>query len=72
MSQKSAFSNRKKKPSKKSDGSWDTTDLYRNTSRHPFNIEFVKYYNPVEGRDQIIFLYSDKKTKKIIKHRILR
>jgi hypothetical protein len=62
----------RKKPIKKKDGSWDTSDLYRNTGRFPFNIEWQKYYNPVEGRDQIIFLYSDKKTKKIIKYRILR
>ena len=61
----------KKKPIKKKDGSWDTSDLYR-SGRNPFNIEWVKYYNPVEGRDQIMFLYSDKETKKIIKHRILR
>jgi len=61
----------KKKSTKKKDGSWDTADLYR-SGKNPFNIEWVKYYNPVEGRDQIIFLYSDKKTKKIMKHRILR
>ena len=62
----------KKKVSKKKDGSWDTSDLYRNTSKNPFDIEWVKYFNPVEGRDQIIFLYSCKETKKIIKYRILR
>jgi hypothetical protein len=62
----------KKKPIKKDDGSWDTTDLYRNTDRFPFNIEWIKYFNPVEGRDQILFLYSDKQTKKIVKHRVLR
>jgi len=62
----------KRKITKKSDGSWDTSDLYRNTSRFPFNIEWLKYYNPVEGRDQIMFLYSDKKTKSICKYRILR
>ena len=56
----------------KSDGSWDTTDLYRNTERNPFKIEWLKYFNPVEGRDQIMFLYSDKDTGKIIKYRILR
>lgn len=61
----------KKKPVKKEDGSWDTSDLYR-ISRNPFNIEWVKYFNPMEGRDQIMFLYTDKKTKKIVKHRILR
>lgn len=72
MSHKSTFPNRKKKVVKKSDGSWDTSDLYRHEDKHPFNIEYVKYYNPVEGRNQIIFLYSDKKTNRIIKHRILR
>ena len=61
----------KKKVHKNPDGSWDTSDLYR-TNRNPFNIEWVKYFNPVEGRDQIVFLYTDKETEKIIKHRILR
>jgi len=62
----------KKKISKRKDGSWDTADLYRNTSKFPFNIEWMKYFNPAEGRDQIMFIYTDKKTKRIIKHRILR
>ena len=62
----------KKKPIKKKDGSWDTSDLYRNTSKNPFDIEWIKYFNPMEGRDQIMFLYSDKETKRIVKHRILR
>jgi len=61
----------KKKVHKRNDGSWDTSDLYR-CSKNPFEIEWIKYFNPVEGRDQIIFLYKDKRTKKIIKHRILR
>jgi len=61
----------KKKPTKKKDGSWDTSDLYRN-SKNPFDIEWIKFFNKAEGRDQIIFLYKDKETKKIIKHRILR
>ena len=62
----------KKKPIKKEDGSWDLSDLYRNSDRYPFEIEWLKYFNPMEGRDQIVFLYKDKKTKKIIKHGILR
>ena len=62
----------KRKITKKKDGSWDTSDLYRNTSKFPFNIEWKKYYNPTEGRDQIIFLYSDKETDRICKYRILR
>lgn len=64
--------NVKKKVHKKSDGSWDTSDLYRNTSKNLFRIEWMKYYNKVEGRDQILFLYSEKKTGRIIKYRILR
>lgn len=62
----------KKKPIKKKDGSWDTGDLYRNSNRYPFEIEYMEYFNSAEGRDQIIFLYKDRKTKKIIKYRILR
>ena len=61
----------KRKVHRKPDGSWDTSDLYR-TSGDPFDMEWIKYYNPVEGRDQVLFLYKDKETKKIIKHRILR
>ena len=61
----------KKKVRKKRDGSWDTRDLYK-TSRNPFEIEWLKYFNPMEGRNQIIFLNTDKETKKIVKHRILR
>ena len=53
----------KRKPHKKKDGSWDTTDLYKNTGRNPFNVEWIKYFNPMEGRDQILFLYSDKQKK---------
>jgi len=61
----------KKKPTKKKDGSWDTSDLYR-SGKNPFDIEWLKFFNKMEGRDQIIFLYKDKETKKIIKHRMLR
>ena len=62
----------KKKPTKKKDGSWDLSDLYRNSDRYPFDIEWLKYYNAMEGRDQILFVYKDKETKRIIKYRILR
>tara|TARA_B100000959_G_C14552420_1_gene448216 strand:- start:60 stop:272 length:213 start_codon:yes stop_codon:yes gene_type:complete len=62
----------KKKPIKKDDGSWDLSDLYRNSDRYPFLIEWQKYYNTAEGRDQIIFFYKDRKSKKIVKYRILR
>lgn len=61
----------KKKPIKKKDGSWDTRDLYK-SGKSPFDMEWIKYFNPVEGRDQIILLYLDKITKKIMRHRILR
>ena len=61
----------KKKMHKTADPTWDT-QTYGNSSKGPFNIEWIKYYNESEGRDQIIFLYSDKKNNKIIKHRILR
>jgi len=61
----------KKRIHKKSDGFWDTSDLYR-SGKNPFNIEWLKYFNEMEGRDQILFLYTDKRTKKIVKYRILR
>tara|TARA_B100000959_G_scaffold183050_1_gene191354 strand:- start:370 stop:576 length:207 start_codon:yes stop_codon:yes gene_type:complete len=61
----------KKKVIKKEDGSWDTTDLYK-SGKNPFSMEWLKYFNPVEGRDQILFLYKDKRTQKICKYRILR
>ncbi len=68
---KSKENKTKKKVHKKSDGSWDLSDLYR-SNKSLFNIEWTKYFNAAEGRDQIIFLYTDKKTKKIVKYRILR
>ena len=37
----------------------------------PFDIEWIKYHNKVEGRDQIVFLYKDKESGEIVKHRIL-
>ena len=61
----------KLKPHKKRDGSWDTTDLYK-AGKNPFDIEWIKYYNPAEGRDQVIFLYVGKEDNKIYKYRILR
>jgi hypothetical protein len=61
----------KRKLTKHVDGSWDTSDLYR-AGKNPFDMEWIKYYNPVEGRDQILFLYLDKETGRICKHRILR
>ena len=61
----------KKKITKKPDGGWDTRDLYK-SGRNPFKVEWIKYYNSMEGRNQIIFLYSEKKTNRICKYRILR
>lgn len=61
----------KKKIIKKSDGSWDTSDLYRNTTKFPFNIEWLKYHNPREGKDQVMFLYTSKETGDIVKYRFL-
>ena len=40
--------------------------------KNPFNIEWFKYFNPMEGRDQIMFNYESKETGDIVKHRILR
>jgi hypothetical protein len=60
----------KKKAYKTGDPSWETR-TYSGYDRNTFNIEWLKYYNPMEGRDQIMFIYSDKRTKKIVKHRIL-
>ena len=71
MDMKSKTKKTKKKLHKKPDGSWDTGDLYRG-GKNPFNVEWAKYFNPVEGRDQIMFLYSCKETKRIVKYRILR
>ena len=61
----------KRKLHKTADPSWDA-QTYGNPSRSPFNIEWLKYFNSIEGRDQIIFLYTDKETKEIVKYRILR
>ena len=61
----------KKKVHQKKDGAWDTRELFQ-CKYNPFDREWIKYYNQMEGRDQIIFLYKDKKTKRIHKHRILR
>jgi hypothetical protein len=62
--------NTRKKMHKTADPTWHTY-TYGNSSKSPFNIEWVKYFNPMEGRDQIVFLYSCKETGKIAKHRIL-
>ena len=61
----------KKKPHKKQGGSWDTRELHQ-CKTNPFDIEWIKYFNPLEGRDQIIFLYKDKGDGKICKYRVLR
>jgi hypothetical protein len=61
----------KRKIHKTSDPNWDT-HTYSGPSKFPFKMEMVKYYNPAEGRDQILFLYLDKETNKIVKYRTLR
>ena len=61
----------KKKKWKTKDPTWDT-HTYGNERKTPFDLEWVKYYNPMEGRDQIMFLYKEPTTKKIRKYRILR
>ena len=50
---------------------WDTHELYQ-CSYDSFNVEWTKYYNQAEGRDQIMFVYKDEETNKIIKYRTLR
>ena len=60
----------KKKSHKTADPTWDTVTY--GSSKSPFNIEYQKYYNSIEGRDQILFLYSEKNTGKIVKYRFLR
>ena len=61
----------KKKKWKTKDPSWNA-HTYGNQRKAPFDLEWVKYYNPMEGRDQIMFLYKEPTTKKIRKYRILR
>jgi hypothetical protein len=63
--------NTKKRTHKTSDPTWDT-QTYGNSSKSPFGIEWVKYYNKVEGRDQILFIYTNKDDGKIVKYRMLR
>jgi hypothetical protein len=38
----------------------------------PFRSEYIKFYNPREGRDQVMFIYTDALTGEIVKYRILR
>jgi hypothetical protein len=64
----------KEKPKKKKwrtkDPTWDTY-TYGNERKAPFDVEWLKYYNPMEGKDQILLLYKNKRTKKIHKYRVL-
>ena len=46
---------------------------------HVFKKEFlrefgseIKFYNPKEGRDQVMFIYSNALSGEIVKYRILR
>ena len=61
----------KKRIHKTADSTWDT-HTYSGFTKTPFNIEWLKYYNPMEGKTQIMFLYKEKNTGKIIKYRVLR
>ena len=60
----------KKRMHKTTDPTWDAYTY--GSPRNPFDMEWIKYFNPIEGRDQIIFLYKEKKSGRICKHRILR
>ena len=60
----------KKKLHKTADPNYDVHTYGQ--GKNPFDIEWLKYFNPMEGRDQIMFLYSSKKTGKIVKYRVLR
>ena len=60
----------KKKTHKTSDPNYEVHTYGQ--GKNPFDIEWIKYFNASEGRDQVIFLYTDKKTKKICKYRVLR
>ena len=59
----------KRKIHRTNDPTWSTHTY--GSSETPYNVEWVKYYNPAEGKEQIIFLYSSKDTKKIEKYRVL-
>ena len=61
----------KRKRHKTSDPHYDTY-TYSGHSKKAFDIEWIKYYNPVEGRDQILFLYKSKDDGRIVKYRTLR
>ena len=60
----------KKKKWKTKDPTWET-HTYGNDRKAPFDIEWLKYYNPMEGKDHILFIYKAKRGKKIYKYRIL-
>ena len=62
--------NTKKKMHKTSDPHYKVQTYGQ--GKNPFNVEWVKYYNSVEGRDQIIFLYKNKENDDIVKYSILR
>ena len=61
----------KRKIHKTSDPTWNA-QTYGNSEKNPFNVEMIRYYNPREGRDQVIFLYSSKETGEVVKYRTLR
>ena len=49
-----------------------STYTYSGHSKNAFDMEWIKYYNPIEGRDQILFLYKDKADGSIVKYRTMR
>lgn len=69
MEVKNKKRNRKKKICRHLDGC-NTSDLYRG-QKYPFDIDYIRHTNERTGGTQIIFLYLDKRTKKILKYRIL-
>ena len=59
----------KKKSHKTADPTWDTVTY--GSPKSPFDIEWLKIYNPMEGKDQIIFIYTSKISGKICKYKTL-
>jgi hypothetical protein len=60
----------KKKAHKTSDPHYEVHTYGQ--GKNPFNIEWFKYFNAVEGRDQVLFLYTDKNSGEVCKYRFLR
>ena len=60
----------KKKTHKTADPNYDVHTYGQ--GKNPFDVEWFKYFNPMEGRDRIMFIYKSKTTKEIVKYRTLR